>query len=213
MSRDPGTLLALGTVAAMAGLAAVGRRGGSRSARGVEAWYHLSENPKFRLDQDYIPVDNSISIVDRGGRRGIYVARDVEPWLNRYGYWRPFVVEIEASASVVSGCKAGGRWGGEMFVPASSFGGLTVRRVIPLDAYAREQFGEHGWVEAHLERTFDAGEPIRARGFGEPFVRPFARDYRYSGPDVREMSPGEVARLERDLQAFKRFRQGPGGEP
>lgn len=51
-----------------------------------------------------------MSIVDRSGRPGIYIATDVEGWLNGHGYWRPFVVEFEVDD------------GGEMFIPAVSTG-------------------------------------------------------------------------------------------
>ncbi len=82
-----------------------------------------------------------------------------------------------------------------MFVPASSFHKLTVARVIPIDAYAREVYGEPGWIEQDLGAEFDTGKPVshhtRYKG------------YRYAGPDVREMPAADVARLKKQLRQAK----------
>jgi hypothetical protein len=118
----------------------------------------------------------------------------VERWVNGYGYWRPFVVEIKVDPSVMSAPGVHGRYGGELFVPATAFDKLTVQRVIPLDAHAREEFGEAGWIEAALGTEFDTGKPIQPR----------YRDYRYLGPDVREMPSSDVNHLKKQLRQVKR---------
>jgi hypothetical protein len=43
--------------------------------------------------------------------------QDVERWLNGYGYWRPFVVEVAVDPSVRKDPGVHGRYGGELFIP------------------------------------------------------------------------------------------------
>lgn len=170
----------------------------------MELWYHLTDRAKFRLDPNFKPADNAVAIQDRSGRPGIYLG-DVEKWVNGFGYWRPFVVEVQVDSSVVNDPGVHGRYGGEMFVPASSFGKLAVRRVIPIDAYAREKYGEPGWVEGDLGVEFDTGDPIVRRGQpGWVESHRKYKNYRYPGPDVRSMSAADVARLKKQLRQVKR---------
>lgn len=164
-------------------------------------WYHLTDRSKFKLDPKFVPADNAIAIEDRSGRPGIYLGQSVEKWVNGYGYWRPFVVEIMVDPSVAQDLGVHGRYGGEMFVPASSFHKLTILRVIPIDAHCREEFGEPGWIEGRLGVEFDTGEPI-PREWAE--ARKKYRGYKYPGPDVRQMPAGEAARLKKQLRQVKR---------
>jgi hypothetical protein len=166
-------------------------------------WYHLTDRARFRLDSRFAPEDNAIAIVDRSGRPGIYLGQSVEAWVNGYGYWRPFVVEFDVDPSVVEDPGVHGRYGGEMFVPASSFDKLTILRVIPLDAHAREVFGEAGWIEGELGIEFDTGNPIPRPGSLGWDHRKF-RGYRYPGPDVRDMPLAQVNHLKRQLRQVKR---------
>lgn len=167
----------------------------------TELWYHLTDRSKFKLDPKFKPADNAVAIVDRSGRPGIYIGQSVERWVNQYGYWRPFVVEIQVDPSVVGDPGVHGRYGGELFVPASSFHRLAVKRVIPIDAYAREQFGEPGWIESDLGSEFDTGNAIVERGQpGWVEAHKKYRGYRYPGPDVRAMPPADVARLKKQLR-------------
>jgi hypothetical protein len=166
-------------------------------------WYHLTDKARFRLDPQFAPADNTVAMEDRSGRPGVYLAPDVERWVNGHGYWRPFVVEVTVDPKVFHLPGVSGRWGGELFVPAALFDYVKVARVIPLDASAREQFGMHGWVESALGREFDTSLPVPA--WGAPGFSPYPfRGYRYLGPDVREMPLPEVQRLKRDLQTFRR---------
>ncbi len=170
-----GRALALVSVAGLVAAGLVARRGSrsqptweeERQARAADpissTWYHLTDRAKFKLDMKFMPGDNSIGVVDRSGRPGIYLAPDVEPWLNGQGYWRPFVAEFGVDPSVRDDPGVHGRWGGEMFVPAASFGKLVLQRVIPLDAHAREVYGDYGWIEEALGRTFDTNEPVAVR--------------------------------------------------
>lgn len=160
-------------------------------------WYHLTDRAKFKLDPKFTPADNAISIEDRSGRAGLYLGSSVERWVNGYGYWRPFVVELEVDPSVAKDPGVRGRWGGEMFVPASSFSKLSIVRVVPIDAHAREIYGSPGWIEDALGYEFDTGDPL------PPGHYPY-RGYRYRGPDVRSMSGVEAARLKKQLRQVKR---------
>ena len=164
------------------------RRHGNSATPGT-TWYHLTDRARFKLDKKFTPADNAVAIEDRSGRSGIYLGRSVEKWLNGFGYWRPFVVEFKVDPSVVNDPGVHGRYGGELFVPASSFDKLTIERVIPIDAYAREEFGEPGWIEDSLGVEFDTGNPI-AKNY---------RGYHYQGPDVRAMPAAAIARLKKEL--------------
>jgi len=177
----------------------------ARFIRANSMWYHLTDRAKFKLDPKFTPADNAIAIEDRSGRPGIYLGQSVEAWVNGYNYWRPFVVEIKVDPSVKDDPGVHGRYGGEMFVPATSFDKLHIQRVIPIDAYAREEYGEPGWVESDLGVEFDTGEPIPQRGqpgWAEAYKK--YRGYRYPGPDVRQMPAGDAARLKKDLRKAKR---------
>lgn len=175
-------------------------------------WYHLTDKARFQLDSRFSPADNTIAMEDRSGRPGIYLAPDVEKWVNGHGYWRPFVVEVTVDPGVFSQPGVSGRWGGELFVPASLFGYVKVARVIPLDAYAREHFGTHGWIEEWTGREFDTKNVIPRRGSPGFSQCPF-RGYKYPGPDVREMPLPEVQRLKRDLQTFRRSQSRENPSP
>lgn len=160
--------------------------------------YHITSKAKFKLDPNFEPQDNAISISPRIGHKGIYLTPDVERWVNGYGYIRPFVAEILADPSALEHDRLG-RWGGEIFVPADQFHKLKVNRVIPLDAYVREKFGEHGWIERSSGHEFDTGNAIPGRDYNKPYTSPF-KGYTYDG-DVRDMSRDEVQRMRRHFNA------------
>jgi len=168
----------------------------SVQATSSSLWYHLTDNEKFKLDPTFAPEDNSIAIEDRSGRPGIYITADVEKWVNGHGYWRPFVVEFKVDPSVKDAPGVHGRWGGEMFVPASAYEKLDILRVIPIDAYAREQFSMYGWIEGELKEEFDTGKQITNQHARFP-------NYKYDGPDVRSMPSAEVTRLKKQLKKVK----------
>jgi hypothetical protein len=157
-----------------------------------EIFYHITSKSNFKLNPNYAPEDNSISINPRGGQKGIYLTRDVEPWVNGHGYVRPFVAEIAVDPSVLAH-NVVGRYRGEVFIPASQFDKLKVNRVVPLDVMAREVYGSHGWIEQAHGHEFDTGKEIdhKAR---YPF-----RGWKYNR-DVRTMTPDEVKQIK---QHFK----------
>jgi hypothetical protein len=171
----------------------------TESASGPVKLYHLTDKPKFKLNPNYAPEDNSIAIVPRAGHKGIYLTPNVEPWVNGHGYWRPFVAEIYADPAALEHDRIG-RWGGEVFIPADQFDKLKIQRIIPLDAYARECFGTHGWIEQALGVEFDTGKEITAKPWEYPF-----RGYTYDN-DVRNMSPEEVKRLKQHFRVGLKLR-------
>lgn len=131
---------------------------------------------------------------------GIFLTKDVEPWLNGYGYWRPYVSEIEAPDDLDKYDGVVGGYSGEAYVPAQHFDKLKVKRTIPVDAYGREEFGDHGWVESNQGQDFQTGEPITP---AEGNMRPFAEwgeksNYKYPGtamdqsPEWRENYEDQV---------------------
>jgi hypothetical protein len=138
---------------------------------------------------------------------GIYLGQDVERWLNGYGYWRPFVVEVAVDPSVRKDPGVHGRYGGELFVPGASFGKLKVTRVIPLDAYAREAYQDFGWVEDDTGREFDTAALIPPRG--AKTRRRSLAGYRYTGPDVRDMPLVDARKYAKQVRAFAK-RRGAG---
>lgn len=161
--------------------------------------YHITNKANFKLNPNYAPTDNSSSIIDRSGQKGIYLARDVERWVNGHDYMRPFVAEIYADPSVVENDKIG-RWGGEVFVPADQFDKLKINRVMPLDAFAREEYGQHGWFEYSHGHEFDTGNEITAKGYEYPF-----RNYTYD-KDARHMSPDEVKKIKQHFSVGRKAR-------
>jgi hypothetical protein len=155
--------------------------------------YHITNKANFKLNPNYAPADNALSIFNRSGHRDIYLTSDVERWVNGHDYVRPFVAEFLADHSVLAHDKLG-RWGGEIFVPADQFDKLKLQRVIPLDAFAREEYGMHGWIEHSHGHEFDTGNEITAKGHERPF-----KDYRYER-DTRTMTPDEVKQIKQHFQ-------------
>lgn len=194
-----GVPLALGVAAAIVGASMRRRHGGTNEL--PPTWYHLTDRARFKLDPRFTPEDNTFAFEDRSGRAGIYLAPEVERWIHGHGYWRPFVVEFRVDPSVRHDPGVHGRWGGELFVPASSFGKLELLRVLPIDAHIREKFGQHGFVERDLGIEFDTQRPITAKDWEYPF-----RGWRYPGPDVRSMPAADVARLKNQLRQVRRER-------
>lgn len=156
--------------------------------------YHLTDDAKFNPDPSYSPEDNAISYTDRSQLQGIYLAKSVETWVNGHNYWRPFVAVITADPSVVELDRAG-RWGGEIFVAGEHFDLIKVNRVIPLDAWAREEYGMHGWLEEARGIAFDTGEPITTKYWETPF-----KGYTYPH-DLRSASETDIAKLKKHFDA------------
>lgn len=166
----------------------------------MQVFYHLTDKANFKLNPKKVPADNALALRQREAP-GLYVAKDswdVEGWVNGQGYLRPFVVEIEAPKDVVSD----ERWGGEGFIPADRFGEVRIKRVIPIDAFAREVYGGPGWVESTVGKEFDSGEQP-PEDYGQ---RPYGKEYKYDGPDVRDMPAERIKQLKADATKARRER-------
>lgn len=158
--------------------------------------YHLADVVDFRLDPNFHP-ENNTTLGGDWHEPGIFVAPDVERWVNGYGYWRPWVVEFDVPSGV------GKNFGGETFIPATEFDQIRIARVVPLDAWAREEYGEWGWTEEFYGTDFRTGEPI------DPRDRSANRGYRYPG-DARQEDRGWQAQYAQRVQDFAR-ESGRGG--
>ena len=151
----------------------------------TETSYHLTDDPKFALDPDKNPANNTTW----GGdwpHKGLFVTDSPERWLNGYDYVRPFVAEIEHPK-----LKDIGGYGGERFLPAEHFPKSKVKRVIPLDEHAREEYHDYGWIES-FHGTDSKGDKLPEAGEWGNRSRSDLEDYHYTGPDVRDMPKDEI---------------------
>jgi hypothetical protein len=159
--------------------------------------WHITDNPKFSFD----PKRHGVINTTLGGQMtepGLFVTQDPESWVNGHDYVRAFIAEIEHPV-IEHSFQAN-----EHYLPAALYDQSVVKRVIPLDEYVREHFHDQGWIE----------------GFHDDGLPPVAADYRYDGPDAREMSAAVVrrhrARVKEYLKAerpqvFQRYDKS--GEP
>lgn len=153
------------------------------SAADHDVLYHITDNPHFALNPNQVPDDNTFALQERK-RRGLYVTPNPDQWLQGEGYVRPYLAEIH----VPKAAHEAERWSGEHFIPAENFGQAKVHRVIPVDAYIREEYGQPGWIEQHHGTAFDTGQPLNWKPWEFPY-----RGQRYTGPDAREMTPEQHA--------------------
>lgn len=140
-----------------------------------ETSWHLTQNPHFALDPEHNPQNNT-TLGGDWPEKGIFLG-DPAAWFNGHDYVRPFAAEISHPR-----LDDMGGYSGEKFLPAEHFDKSEVKRVIPIDEYVREQYHNPGWIETYHRTTAQ----------GEPTPKDFPSDYRYTGPDVRDMSKGEV---------------------
>lgn len=175
--------------------------GDNLSGDQFETLYHLTDKAKFKPNPRQVPRDNTIAITQRD-QPGLYLTANPESWINGHGYTRPFVAEVK----VPKGLAERGRWGGERFLPSEHLPQAHVSRVIPIDEHARETYHEPGWVERHHGTSHD-GREIQTGAWGHTdFKEKLPDDYRYSGPDVREMSKDEIALHKSRTRAFGKAR-------
>lgn len=139
--------------------------------------YHIADDINFTPDPTYHP-ENNTTLGGDWPEPGIFLTRSPESWLNGFGYWRPWIVEFSGAE--------GSDFGNEVFVPATNFGQMRITRVMALDGWCREEFGEWGWTEDYFETYYDTFEPIPEEEFRYP-----SGGYRsgswsgYQAPDVR----------------------------
>ena len=148
-------------------------------------YYHMTTQAKFKPRA--IAPENNTTL---GGKYkpGLFLSKSPEPWVNAHGYVRPFVAEVKVP---MANLDPEGGYHGERFLPAEHIKSAEVTRVMPLDARAREEFGEHGWIEDRIGKEFDTGADIDPDAWRHGNMYPF-RGYTYSGPDVRDMPPEQI---------------------
>ena len=149
--------------------------------------YHLADKVDFTLDPEYSPTNNS-TLGGEWPEAGVFLTGTPEHWLNGYSYWRPWVVEFDVPED------AGKSYGKEFFVPATAFDAVQLVRVMPLDGYCREEYGDYGWTETWSGKTFDTNEPIDERA-RSPFRG-------WTCPDARGADPAWLAAYEQRVAAF-----------
>lgn len=161
-------------------------------------YYHITDRPDFTLDPTHRPQNNTTLGGDM--EPGVFMTQHAEPWLNGYGYWRPYVAEIEApdDLSTRPGVVSQG-YSGEVYAPASTYPEMKVNRVIPVDAYGREQYGTSGWIEDANGRDFQTGEPL-APQVGNIPTHP---GYRYPGTAM-DQSPEWRKQYQKQVRKYQR---------
>ena len=164
------------------------RKTGAAEPDHESSYWHITDDPHFAPRADHVPEDNSISIRPRTSP-GLYLTKHPESWVNGHGYVRPYIAEVH----VPKGVGRPERYGGEHFVEGKDLDQVKVHRVIPLDEHVRETFHSPGWIEDHHGSAHD-GRPMTPRVWGyHGFEQPLTEGYRYSGPDVRDMTPEQHA--------------------
>jgi hypothetical protein len=193
----------------MPDVGASGRGDGMPDSQQRVTSYHLTDDPNFSLDKSRKPQNNT-TLGGDWPNAGIFVGDSAERWFNGYNYVRPFVVELSHPPieSMGSRAMAGGGYGGEKFIPAEAFDSVEVRRVIPYDEYARETFGEFGPIEEYFNLDSQGSrlpEPVAEAGtlFSQR-PKDSLRNYRYTGKDVRKMSPAQRRALIKRTQDYAR---------
>lgn len=189
------------------------KQGARKQARLEPVMYHLAAKADFRLDPRHHPANNTTMGGD-WSRPGVFVVADIEPWVNGYGYWRPWVVEfsVPTSLSSAEGVMESG-YAGEVFIPAEHYDQMRLTRVIPLDAWCREQYREFGWTEGYFGTDYRTGRPLDeehegARMSWGTWRAPAGMDWAYRG-DARREPAGWRREYEKRVEAFRRA--SPGG--
>lgn len=161
--------------------------------------WHLTDNPRFTPDPKRKPTLNRVFLSDlmtedKDLPTGLFVTDSPEYWMQAHGYERPYVVEVKGR--VVPPQPGAARVGREDFLQ----GDVKVLRVMTIDEYAREVFGEPGWVERYH------APPVR---FGDKIPR---LPKGYKARTVDEMTPEELADYERKFKEWVRRPDGPRGQ-
>lgn len=155
----------------------------------VRSW-HLTSDPHFTPDPNRKPDLNRVFISDlmmdpKDLPAGLFVTDSPESWMEGHGYERPYVAEVEGQIGPPQAGAA--RVGHEQFMQ----GEMRTLRVLTIDEYARETFGEPGWVEEYFA-------PIRM--FGDAPRKKMPKNY--VGRPVSDMTPAEIKDWERKFKLW-----------
>lgn len=143
--------------------------------RTAGTYYHLTDSPDFHPDPHHSPELNTTMGGDM--KPGLFLTQQPEHWMQGYGYYRPYVSEIEADDDVGQGS----RLSPERYVPAEQYDRLKVNRTIPIDAYTREKWGESGPVESSYGEDFETGEKFTDKAPGSLDLYKKTPGYKYPG--------------------------------
>jgi hypothetical protein len=147
----------------------------------VKRGWHLTDNPHFVMDPEAKPEWNSLAgdLMGDARPKGMFVTDDPEYWMHAHGYERPYVAEVEGLVTNPPGTVM--HKGREEFMQGQ---GKTVR-VLTIDEFAREHFGEPGWVEDYFSE-----------------VPPRTKFRNYVGRPVSDMSPAEIKAWEQKFAKY-----------
>lgn len=132
-------------------------------------YWHITDHPDFKPDPNFRPENNSTL----GGHfnPGLFVSQHPEHWMQSYGYYRPYLSEIDVPDEVGRDFD-----NSERFITPDQYDKIKVERTIPIDAYGREQYGQSGWVESNYGEDFETGEKFT--------------DYQPMSRDLYKKTPG-----------------------
>ena len=167
-------------------------------------YWHITDHPDFKPDPSFRPENNGTL----GGNfsPGLFVSQNPEHWMQGYGYYRPYLSEID----VPDGVGDDFHNSPERFIKPEHYDQLTVRRTIPIDAYTREKWGESGPVENSAGEDFETGEKFTDRQPMSLDVHKKTPGYKYPGTvmdrpeewrtnyeqrvrDYQQRTPGSIA--------------------
>lgn len=138
--------------------------------RTAGTYWHITDNPDFKPDPNFRPENNGTL----GGHfsPGLFVSQNPEHWMQSYGYYRPYLSEIDVPDEVGEDFQNSP----ERFITPNQYDKIKIKRTIPLDAYTREQWGQSGPVESSLGEDFETGEKFT--------------DYQPMSRDLYKKTPG-----------------------
>ena len=143
--------------------------------RTAGTYWHITDHPDFKPDPSFRPENNGTM----GGHfsPGLFVSQHPDHWMQSYGYWRPYMSEIDVPDEVGEDFQNSP----ERFITPDQYDKIKVKRTIPVDAYAREQYGESGWVEGSHGEDFETGEKFTDFAPGSRDLHKKTPGYKYPG--------------------------------
>jgi hypothetical protein len=170
--------------------------------------YHLTADPDFELDPAKEPQEAQFWGQQATRPPGVFLTSNPDIWHGMYGYHRPYVAEIEHPDDIMSRAGVSHHRGGEgagpqTYIPAEHMGDLRVNRVMPYDAYSREQYN-WGPVESASGKDFQTGAPLPiSSGQMSPakWKQMWGGDYRFND-DVRNWKPAQRKNWEKQYSKY-----------
>ena len=149
---------------------------GKTAAGELETSYHLTDDPNFQFDPEFSPQVNQNSLLAGGNLKpGMYMTKTPLEWARHKGYIRPYVAEIE-HPPLPDQTNSWGYGLGETYLLAEQYPQAKVKRVIPLDDFAKEdvmwkdkpsftenarseyEYQQRSWAQRQRRYVSDPGE-------------------------------------------------------